>query len=161
MSETTTTPTATPDRERGRGDGRSVIDLVRELSHEGTDLVRQEVELAKAELNEKLDTFQSNLVTIAVGSAFLVAALLYGLWAVNSGITLVLARFMDAQTAIWLAPLLLAAALGLIGWGMIAAAKSAIRREGVIPHATKETLEEDARWARSKAREVKREMQHG
>jgi hypothetical protein len=159
MSETTTTTPTTADRPRS--DGRSVPDLVRELSHEGADLVRHEVALAKAEMTEKLDTFQRNLGTIAVGSAFLVAALLYGLWAVNSGVTLLLAQFMDAQTAVWLAPLILAAALGLIGWGMIAAAKSSIRREGVTPHATKETLEEDARWARSKARDVKREMKHG
>lgn len=147
--------------QRPSGDGRSVPDLVRELSHEGADLVRQEVALAKAEMNEKIDTFQRNLISIAVGGAFLIAALLYGLWAVNSGVTLVLDQFVAPETAIWLAPLILGAVLGLIGWGMIQSSKESIEREGLMPETTMKTLEDDTRWARSKASEIKREMKHG
>ena len=146
---------------RSSSDGRSVPELVRELSHEGADLVRQEVALAKAEMNEKIDTFQRSMISIAVGGAFLIAALLYGLWAVNSGVTLVLAQFMAPEMAIWLAPLILGAVLALIGWGMIQASKESIKREGLTPQTTKETLRDDTRWARSKASEVKREMKHG
>jgi hypothetical protein len=44
---------------------------------------------------------------------------------------------------------------------MIGRGKRTMASEGLAPRATRETLREDARWARSKAREVKEEMIHG
>jgi len=140
---------------------RSIGDLLRELSSEGADLVRQEVALAKAEMDEKLSVFQRNMVSIAMGAAILLAGMLAALWAVNRGLTALLTLFVPVEVAIWLSPLILAVALGMIGSGMIQKGKTAIAREGITPHHTKETLQDDKRWAQRKAHEVKEEMKHG
>lgn len=156
-----------PDRVRptargnGNGSGRTVPDLIRELSAEGADLVRQELALAKVEMSEKADLFQRNLVSIALGGAFLLAALLILLWAVNSGLTSLLAGFVALDVAVWLSPLILAVVLGLVGWGMISKGKKGIKREGLAPSRTTETIREDTRWVRRKVRALKEEVDNG
>lgn len=145
----------------GARDGRSTADLLRALSSEGSELVRQELALARAELNEKLDLFQSRLTSMAVGGALLLAALLFFLWAVNSGLTALLAQVVSLEIAVWLSPLLLAGVLALVGRGMMSSAARDMKKEGVTPSRTKKTLEADTRWARNKAREMKEEMAHG
>jgi hypothetical protein len=148
------------------GDGhangsRSMPALLRELSIESGNLVRQEVELAKVELREKLAVLQRGMVGMAIGGALLVCALVTALWAVNIGLTWLLAQMLGLAVAAWLSPLILAVTLGALGWGMIGKGKRTMAREGLAPRATRETLREDARWARTKAHEVKEEMVHG
>ena len=60
-----------------------------------------------------------------------------------------------------LSPLILTVVLAAIGWGMVAQGKKTMASEGLAPRATRETLQEDARWARGKVHEVKEEMIHG
>lgn len=154
-----------PDPETGiparpPGD-RSLPDLLRELSRDGADLVRQEVALVRAEIDEKVDVFKDELSAMAVGGGVLLAALLLLVWAVNSALTALLALFMDVGVAVWLSPLLLSGLLAAIGIGMVRAGSRGIKREGVIPEQTRQTLKEDSRWARQKAHQVKEEVTHG
>lgn len=151
-------PTPSP---ASRRDGRSVPELLRELSSEGADLVRQEIALAKTELNEKMAVFQRNLVSIAMGGGLMLAALLTGLFFVNRGLTALLAQVMGVEIAVWLSPLILTVVLAAVGWGMIQKGKNALADEGLTPHKTKTTLKEDKRWAQAKAREVKEDFKHG
>jgi hypothetical protein len=44
---------------------------------------------------------------------------------------------------------------------MMRTGRKTMASEGLAPRVTRETLKEDARWARGKAREVKEEMIHG
>jgi hypothetical protein len=147
--------------ESAENGARSMPDLLRQLSGESGNLVRQEVALAKAEMREKLAVFMRSMASIAIGGALLLAALMTGLWALNMGLTSLLAQAMDLEIAAWLSPLILTIALGAAGWMMIGRGKSAMADEGLTPRATKETLKEDTRWAQTKAREVKEEMTHG
>lgn len=163
-TEPSVEPSASGDgrvRATPRADGRSVPDLLRELSSEGADLVRQEVALAKAEMQEKMVVFQRNLVSIAVGGALMLASLLTGLFFVNRGLTALLAQVMGVETAVWLSPLILTVVLAAAGWGMIQKGKNALGDEGLTPQKTKATLTEDKRWAQAKAREVKEDFKHG
>lgn len=144
-----------------REDGRSIVELLKELSGDSGTLVRQEVELAKAEMREKLDVFQKSMISMAIGGAFLLAALLTGLWAVNQGLTALLAQFTSLELAVWLAPLLLTVVLGAIGWGIAKGAKEEMASEGIKPQQSTDSLREDRRWAREKVQEVKEEMTHG
>lgn len=139
-------------------DGRSVPDLLRELSGEVADLARLEVELAKTEMSEKLEVFQRGMIATVVGGTFMLAALLALLWAVNLALTALLAQFVSLDIAVWLSPLILAAVLAPIGWAMMKGGTRSMKREGVTPSMTRETLEEDRRWAGEKAREIKQEM---
>jgi hypothetical protein len=133
---------------------RSIPELFRRLADESRTLVREEMALAKAEMREKMEVYQRNAARIGVGSAFLLAALLFVLWAVNTAVTALFATFMELEIAVWLAPVVLGVLLGLIGWSMVKRGKSAIAEEGVVPRKTARSLKEDTRW-------VKERVQHG
>jgi hypothetical protein len=143
------------------GDGRSMADLFRQLSTDSGNLVRQEVELAKAEMREKLGVYQRSMVSIGIGSALLLAALLTGLWALNTGLTALLAQVMDLEIAVWLSPLILTVALAAIGWGMVRGGRERMAAEGLVPRRTTTALREDKRWAREKVHVFKEELTHG
>ena len=146
---------------RTNGDGRSVVELLRQLSTESGTLVRQEVELAKAEMREKMGVFQQSMASIGIGSALLVAALLIGLWALNAGFTALLAQMLPLGVAVWLSPLILTVALAAIGWSLIQKGKTRMAEEGLVPRRTTSTLKDDKRWAEAKMHEIKEELRHG
>jgi uncharacterized membrane protein YqjE len=144
------------DRIRSNGDpaadGRSIGQLLKELSTEGRTLVRQEVELARAELSEKVQVYTDNVMAMAVAGALLLIALLAVSTAVVYGLIVLFDQFLPFGIAVWLAPLLLGVVLGAIGWGRFKQAKARLARESVIPQRTVATLREDKDWVQSKVR---------
>lgn len=133
-------------------DGRSIPDLLKELTTEGRNLVSEEVRLAKVEFSEKLEVFQRNLVSIGIGVALLVATLILVVEAAARGLTALLADPLGLETAVWVAPLILAVLIGLIGWGLIKKGTTALKKEGVVPRETVDTLKKDAQWAERKVK---------
>ena len=154
------TPTRSTDPAAARGTGgprddRSLGSLIKELGDESSRLLREEVQLAKTEMQEKVDVYQQNAVKMAVGGVLLMGALFVLLIAVNRGLTALLEQFMSLEIAVWLAPLILAAVAGLIGWSLVKGAQKAMKREGVTPRKTVATLKEEKEWAKREAREVR------
>lgn len=149
-----------PSGSSSSGD-RSVAGLLRELSADGAALMRQEVALAKAELNRKVDILQRNLLGMAGGVALLLAALLTALWTANRGLTVLLAEVMSGEVAIWLSPLILSVALAITGWSMLSSSKDRLADEGLTPHRTQQSMKANTQWAQDKAHEVKQEMSSG
>jgi hypothetical protein len=133
-------------------DDRSVMELIRSLADDSRTLFRQEVTLAKAEMREKLQVYEQNLVKIIVGATFLMAAVLLVLWAANMGVTALLSQFVDPAIAVWLAPLLLGATLALIGYAMVKGSARRMREEGVVPEQTMQSLRDDTNWAKEQVR---------
>ncbi len=142
------------------GDDRSMAQLIRDLADEGSELLRQELALAKAEMQEKVDTFQSATITMATGGALIFAALLAFLWALNTGLTALFAQWMSIDVAIWLAPVVMAVVLAAIGFSMVKAGQSMMEDEDLTPERTRESLKRDRRWARTRARTLKEEVRH-
>jgi|GEM_PF-1185408 len=136
----------------------SVPDLLRKLSSEGAELVRQEIELVKAEMLEKVEVVKRNLGAMAAGAALLFAALLFALWALNTGVTAALIQVVDAEIAVWLAPLLLAVLLFAVGWGLVSKGKNAIADEGLAPEESRDSLRTDKRWAEQKVYQAREEV---
>jgi hypothetical protein len=136
----------------------SVPDLLRKLSSEGAGLVRQEIELVRAEMLEKAEVVKRNLGAIAAGAALLLAGLLFALWAINTAVTAALIQVVDAEIAVWLAPLLLAVLLFAVGWGLISKGKNAIAEEGLAPEQSRESLRTDKRWAEEKVYQAREEV---
>lgn len=134
------------------GDPRSIGDLIRELADEGRTLLRSEVSLVKAELSEKVHVYERNTSRIAIGGAFLLAALFFALWAVNMGVTALLTLIVAAEIAVWLAPLVIAVVLAIAGRSMVTGGTKQIRHEGVVPERTTTTLRDDARWAKEQVK---------
>ena len=149
----TAAPAARPTAADGDGrrpgpDNRSIGDLIRELADEGRSLLRNEVSLVKAELSDKVHVYERNSSRIAIGGAFLLAALFFVLWAVNMGVTALLTLVVEAEIAVWLAPLLIGIILAVIGRSMVKGGTNEIRHEGLVPERTVRTLRDDTRWAK-------------
>jgi hypothetical protein len=134
------------------GDDRSMGALLKELAREGGTLVREEVALAKAEMREKVSVFERNAGAIALGAGLLLAALLLAAEALTRGLTVLLEGLVGLEIAVWLAPLLLAAALFAVGYSMVKKGAAALRREGVVPHRTLESIQEDKEWVERKVK---------
>ena len=127
---------------------RSIGELFGKLSDETSTLIRQEMELARAELTEKGK--EAGKGAGLFGGAATVALL--GAGAITAGIILLL----DLAIAAWLAAIVvgliyvgIAAFLGLQGRNRIQAATPP------VPEQTVETVKEDVEWAKTRARSAK------
>jgi hypothetical protein len=136
-----------PGRER---DERSLGQLLKELSTETSTLLRQEVDLAKTEMSEKVSRVGTNLGALTVGGAVTFLGALALLYTVISGLTSLLDQFMSLQVAIWLAPLIVGIVLAAIGYGMVKKAVDTLKRESVTPQRTAQSLQENKEWLKSK-----------
>lgn len=126
------------------GDDRSLGELLAELSQETAELVRREVRLAEAEMTQKAYRAGKNAGFLIVGGALAYA----GLLAVLAGVIMRLGRTVRP----WFSAVLVG--LSVAGTGGLLALKGidALKREGVAPQETVETLQEDREWLRDQTR---------
>jgi Putative Actinobacterial Holin-X, holin superfamily III len=113
-------------------------DLFGDLASEMSNLVRQEVALARVEISQKAKYAGKNIGYLVVGGAVAYAALL----AVLAAVIMLLDKVMPA----WGAALLVGVVVAAIGWLLIGKAMSALQQMEVTPRETVETLKEDAAW---------------
>ncbi|HEY3568813.1 MAG TPA: phage holin family protein [Thermoanaerobaculia bacterium] len=135
--------------ERNKED-RSIGQLLKELTHESSTLLKQEVDLAKTEMSEKASRVGANLGEVAVGGgvAFLGAIAL--LLAVVYGLTSLLNKFMSLGVAAWLAPLIVGIVLAAIGYSLIKKALATLKQESITPKRTTQSLQENKEWLKQK-----------
>jgi hypothetical protein len=140
VSEVPTTNGRDPTGLRDRPIGEVTTALTRDLSL----LVRQELELAKAEMAEKGRVAARGLGMIGGAG---VAALM-GAGALTACAVLVLSLFLPS----WLSALLVAVALAGLAYLLAVRGKDQIGKAGtLIPEQTIETIEEDMEWAKARA----------
>jgi divalent metal cation (Fe/Co/Zn/Cd) transporter len=113
-------------------------ELLGGLANNSAALVRDEIELAKQEMREKVDVLRSGAVTIAIGGLIAFVALLTLTAAAVAG----LAHVMDTA----LAALLVGVVLAAIGGGIAYSGIGRLKRTNFKPEQTIETLEEDKEW---------------
>ena len=119
-------------------ENRPLGDLFSDLASDMSNLVRQEVALAKLEVTQKAKYLGRNVGYLVVGGAVAYA----GLLAVIAAIIMLLDNYMPA----WGAALLVGVVVALVAWMMIGKAISALQQADLTPHETVETLKEDATW---------------
>ena len=120
--------------------GEVARDLTRDLSL----LVRQEVQLAKAEMAEKGRVAAPGVGMIGGAT---VAALLAG-GALAAAAILALAIFLPE----WLAALIVGAVLAVAAYVLVKQGKERVAEAGApIPEQTIETVKEDVEWAKTRA----------
>ena len=119
-------------------ENRPLGDLFGDLATEMSNLVRQEVALAKVEVTQKAKYVGRNVGYLVVGGAVAYAALL----AIIAAIIMLLARVMPN----WGATLIVGVVVAGIGWMLIGKAMAALQQTDLTPHETVETLKEDATW---------------
>ena len=119
-------------------ENRPLGDLVGDLATEMSNLVRQEVALAKVEITQKAKYVGRNVGYLVIGGAVAYAALL----AIIAAIIMLLAKVVPH----WGAALIVGAVVGGIGWMLIGKAMTALQEADLTPRETVETLKEDATW---------------
>jgi uncharacterized membrane protein YqjE len=126
-------------------DERSVADLLRHLSEQTATLVRQELELAKAELTEKGKR-------VGIGAGMFGGATIFGayaLGALTACLILVLATAIDG----WLAALIVAVVYAAIAGVLALAGKSKVQQATPpVPEQTVDSVKEDVKWTKERAK---------
>jgi len=150
MSDTVRTQADAPaprdiqDRPAGP-DERSVSDLLRHLSEQTATLVRQEMELAKAELSVKGK--RMGMGAGMFGGAGIVGA--YALGALTACLILVLATAIDA----WLAALIVAVVYAAIAGVLALTGRSKVQQATPpVPEQTVDSVKEDVQWTKERAK---------
>jgi len=123
----------------------SIGDLLKRLSQETTDLVRQELELAKAEATEKGK--QAGKGAGMLGGAGVAGLLALG--ALTATVVLALNHVMTD----WLAALIVTVVWGAIAGVLAMRGRDELKDAGPpVPEQTVETVKEDVRWAKTQAK---------
>jgi uncharacterized membrane protein YqjE len=124
-------------------------ELLKQLSEETTQLVHQEIELAKAELTHK--TKQAG-----IGAALFGAAGAIGLLAL-AALTTCFILALDAAMPAWLAALIVAVVYGAVAAVLALRGRAKVRQAvPPVPEQTIQTVKEDVQWAKTQMPSAKR-----
>jgi len=129
---------------------RSLGTLLRELTGEISLLFRQEIELARTEVTEKVTVAGKAVGALALGGAIALLGALALLAAVVTGLGAILDTFMPTGLAAFLALLIVGAAMALFGYSRIKTALATLQGEGLAPRQTAQTLQENTQWLKAK-----------
>jgi VIT1/CCC1 family predicted Fe2+/Mn2+ transporter len=128
---------------------RPIGQVARELTSDLSLLVRQEIELAKAEMAQKGRTAAPGLGMF--GGAGIVALCAAG--AITAFFVLVFSLFLPD----WAAALIVGAALAAVAYVLIRQGKERVAEAGKpVPEQTIETVKEDVEWAKTRASSARR-----
>jgi MFS family permease len=124
----------------------SAAELVKQLSEQTSRLLRQEVELAKAELTIKGKR-------AGVGAGMFGGAGVLGLYAVGALIAAAIAA-LDTAMATWLAALIVGAVLAAAA-GVVALTGKQKVQEAMppVPEDSVESVKEDVQWTKARAQQ--------
>ena len=122
-------------------DERSLGDLFSDLSRETTTLVRQEVQLAKAELTQSATEAARGIGMLVAGGAVAYAGLLFLLLAIVFGL-------IEAGWDPWVSALAVGLVVVVIGAILVLRARESLKPANLAPRRTVETLKEDQEWAK-------------
>ena len=123
---------------------RSTAELLKRLSDETTTLVKQEVELAKAELQEKGKR-------AGVGAGMFGGAGLFGVGAFAALTACVIAA-LDLAMPLWLAALIVAVVYAAVAGVLALTGKKKVKEATPpVPEQARESVKEDVEWARTRA----------
>lgn len=123
---------------------RPVPELLRQLSEQTTTLVRQEIELAKAEMTAKGKQ-------VGIGAGLFGGAGVFGLYALGALTAAAIAALGEA-VAVWLAALIVAVIWAAVAGVMALVGKGHVQAGAPpVPEQTVDSTKEDVRWAKQSA----------
>lgn len=129
---------------RGERTDRSLIGLFGDLWRETSTLVRDEAELVKAEMSEKISRITTGAAAIAVGGAIVFAGFLVLLFAAVGALEMLI----DSEHAVWMAPLIVGLVVMIVGFIALAKGRSEMKAENLRPERTIQSLHDDAQLAK-------------
>ena len=131
---------------------KSIADLLKDLRDESQQLFRQEVELVKAEVGQKVSRAKSNAIWLAAGGVLLAAAGLFALLTVAWLIGGLLALVMPNVLAVCIGLAVVALVTGVVGYVLLKKALDGFAAQSVTPEHTLNSLKEDAQWLTNKVK---------
>ena len=119
----------------------SVGELIGNISNDLSQLFRQEVELAKAELKQEASKAgkAAGMLGVAGFAGYLAVVLL------SFALVFALANVMDAG---W-AALIVAVLWGIVGAVLFVTGRNKLKTVDPVPHRTVDTIKEDAQWLKN------------
>ena len=127
---------------------RSLSDLARQLSMQTTELVRHEVELAKAELRDKGKR-------AGVGAGMFGSAGALGVYALGALTAAIIAGIAEALP-VWASALIVAALYGAVAGILALRGKSKVQQATPpMPEQTVQSVKEDVRYTKQRAQEAR------
>jgi hypothetical protein len=128
---------------------QSIAELVKDLATETSTLVRQEIELAKAEMADRAKRAGQGAGMLAGGA---VAALL-----ALGALTACLIAALDLATPTWLAALIVAVVYAAIAGVLAVTGRKQVQEATPpVPEETIESVKEDVQWAKTRTRSATR-----
>lgn len=129
----------------------SMGNLLKDLRDEVMIMIRQQIELAKSETNEKVSSLFRNTGVLFAGGLVLFT----GFLAFIAGLTFLgyqglLAVGVAAGTAMWLMPLVTAIIVGGIGGVLVMRSIDVFKHTSFTPNKTVRSLKEDQQWIAGK-----------
>lgn len=125
-------------------DSRSVPELLADLARSVPALVRQEAQLLRSEVSDKVGQIEVGLGSIVAGAILLFAALLILLQAIVIALT-------EIMGAGW-AALVVGVAAGAIGAVLLKKGADQVKAANLVPERTTHQLKQDAELAREQVR---------
>jgi Putative Actinobacterial Holin-X, holin superfamily III len=120
---------------------RSTSELIKDLSHQASMLVRQEIQLAKTEMAEK--GRRASVGAIALTSAGIAGLLTLG------ALTAFLILALDGGMPNWAAALCVTLLWAVVGAALAVYGREKLREVGPpVPEKTVESVKEDMKWLR-------------
>ncbi len=149
------------DRPDDSCDAPSIGTLLKSLTGDTRNLLRQEIELAKAEITQKAQIVGRNALVLAIGALIAHAAVLALIGALCFGIADLINEGSRTRgtTAIWLGMLIVGMIAGLTGYLLIQKALATMKRESV-PRDTINTLRENTEWLKDHMKTSESRVSH-
>jgi len=120
----------------------SIGQLFGQLTQDMGLLVRQEAQLAKSEVQQKISRAMRDLVSLATGGV----VVLLGALALTAALILILAGPVGMSP--WLSALLVGVALAAVGYVLLQRGLRDLKRTDPTPRRTVESIKEDIQWAK-------------
>lgn len=128
------------------GEETPIRELLRDLTRETTELVRQEIALARIELAQQAGRMGRHAIEAAIAGSLVLAGGLVLLYMVVMGLTSLLATVLPVGVAVWLAPLIIGGGLVGVGALRLVASIQALRQQSLKPEHTLQTFQENKQW---------------
>jgi hypothetical protein len=129
---------APPHKEDRRSMGELLTDLINHMS----TLVRTEIELARAEMSQKISKTVKDVATMAIGGSILFA----GFLALLATAVIVLGKWMP----LWVSALIVSLVALTVGAVMLFAAKNRLSKRDMKPSQTIISLKENKAWIKNR-----------
>lgn len=129
----------------------SLGELFRQLAEDSSNLIKQEIELAKTEMKDTVSQAVRDAVWIPVwGAVALVGSLVL--------VTFLVLLIGDLLNNYWLSALIVGVVFTVVGGLLAMSAMKRLTSLSLKPETTIRSLEQDREWAKAEAQDLKRDL---